>query len=59
MERNPTAYMFAKERQELFEYAHDSLRQAGKCMQKYKNLKRRPLEFKEGDMVLLKLTPQI
>lgn len=28
-------------------------------MHKYENLKQRPLEFEKGDMVLMKLTPQI
>ena len=59
MGRNPTAYKFDKERQELFEYAQASLRKADECVQKYENLKQRPLEFEKGDMVLLKLTPQI
>jgi hypothetical protein len=57
--RSPATYKFAKERQELFEQAQDSLRRAGKRMVKYANQKRRPLEFDVGDRVLLKLTPQI
>ena len=36
---NPDAYKFAKERQELFEYAQDNLRKVGKRMKKYANLK--------------------
>jgi hypothetical protein len=52
-------YRFARERQELFEQAQDSLQRASKRMVKYVNQKRRPLEFDNGDRVLLKLTPQI
>jgi hypothetical protein len=36
---NPDAYKFAQERQELFEYAQDNLRNVGKRMKKYANLK--------------------
>jgi hypothetical protein len=36
---NPDAYKFAKERQELFEYAQDNLRKVGKRMKKYANMK--------------------
>ena len=57
--RSPATYRFAKERQELFKQAQDNLRRAGKRMVKYANKKRRPLEFDVGNMVLLKLTPQI
>ena len=39
--------------------AQDSLRKASKRMQKQANQNRRPLDFNVGDMVLLKLTPQI
>ena len=46
---NPDAYKFAKERQELFEYAQDNLRKVGKHMKKYANMKWRLLEFVEKD----------
>ncbi|OIT08821.1 hypothetical protein A4A49_60772 [Nicotiana attenuata] len=39
--------------------AADCLKVAQKCMKKYADQNRRPLEFKVGDKVLLKLTPQI
>ncbi|OIT29006.1 hypothetical protein A4A49_55337 [Nicotiana attenuata] len=39
--------------------AIDSLQKASKRMKKYVDWNRRPLEFKVGDKVLLKLTPQI
>ncbi|KAK6914907.1 hypothetical protein RJ641_020024 [Dillenia turbinata] len=42
----------------MLEEARDSLSKATRRMEKYAN-KKRPLEFNVGDMVLLKLTPQI
>ena len=55
----PAAFRFARERQDLFEDAVDSLAQAMRRMKRYADLKRRPLSFGVGDKVMLKLTPQI
>ena len=43
----------------MLDEARDSLEKAARCMKKYANRDRRPLEFQVGDRVLLKLTPQI
>ena len=56
---SPAAYKFAKSQQDLVDEARDSLEKANRCMKKYANKGRRPLEFEQGEMVLLKLTPQI
>ena len=56
---SPAAYKFAKSQQDLVDEARDSLEKANRCMNKYANKGRRPLEFEQGEMVLLKLTPQI
>ena len=56
---SPAAYKFAKSRQDLLDEAWDSLEKASRCMKKYANKGKRPLEFEEGEKVLLKLTPQI
>ena len=56
---SPAAYQFAKSRQEFLDEARDSLEKATRRMKKYADKGRRPLEFKEGEKVLLKLTPQI
>ena len=53
------AYKFAKSRQDLLDEARDSLEKANRHMKKYANKGMRPLEFKEGEKVLLNLTPQI
>ena len=53
------AYKFAKSWQDLLDEAKDSLEKASRCMKKYVDKGRRPLEFEQGEMVLLKLTPQI
>lgn len=55
----PAAYRYARARTELLEEARDSLSKAVRRMKKYADAHRRPLAFKVGDMVLLKLTPQI
>ena len=55
----PAAYRFAREKQELIEQAQESLAKAQRRMKKYADQHRRALEFREGDLVLLKLTPQI
>ena len=56
---SPAAYKFAKSRQDLPNEAQDSLEKGSRCMKKYADKGRRPLEFEEGEKVLLKLTPQI
>ena len=56
---SPAAYKFAKTRQDLLDEAQDSLEKASRCMKKYVDKGRRPLEFEEGEKILLKLTPQI
>lgn len=43
----------------MFDKAQDSLHKAARRMKKYADRGRRPLEFKVGDDVMLKLTPQI
>jgi ribosomal protein L21E len=55
----PAAYKFALEKQELIEQARDSLAKAQRRMKKSADASRRSLEFNVGEMVLLKLTPQI
>ncbi|XP_044481390.1 uncharacterized protein LOC123207965 [Mangifera indica] len=55
----PAAYRFAREKTELIEEAMDSLSKAQRRMKKYADKHRRSVEFQEGDMVLLKLTPQM
>ncbi|CAL5371561.1 unnamed protein product [Camellia sinensis] len=57
--RCPAAYRFARAKQDMLDEAQDSLAKASKRMKKYADKGRRPLEFKVGDKVLLKLTPQI
>ena len=54
---NLEAYNFEKTRQDLLDEAQDSLEKASRCMKKYADQGRRPLEFEEGEKVLLKLTP--
>ena len=56
---SPAAYKFAKTQHDLLDEARDSLEKASRCMKKYVDKGRRPLEFEEGEKVLLKLTPQI
>ena len=56
---SPAAYQFAKSRHKFLEEARDSLEKATRRMKKYADKGRRPLEFEEGENVLLKLTPQI
>ncbi|KAH0709457.1 hypothetical protein KY284_010884 [Solanum tuberosum] len=55
----PAAYRVARDRLEMFSEAQDSLRKAQRRMKKYADQHRRSVEFKVGDKVLLKLTPQI
>ena len=56
---NLAAYKFAKTRHDLLDEARDILEKASRCMKKYVDKGRWPLEFEEGEKVLLKLTPQI
>ena len=56
---SPAAYKFVKSRQYLLDEARDNLENATIRMKKYADKGRRPLEFEQGEMVLLKLTPQI
>ena len=51
------AYKFTKSRQDLLYEARDSLEKATRRMKKYADKGRRPLEFAEGEKVMLKLTP--
>ena len=55
----PIVYKFVKTWKDLLDEARDSLEKASRWMKKYANQGRRPLEFEEGEKVLLKLTPQI
>ena len=52
-------YKFAMSRQDLFDEFRDSLEKASRRMKKYADRGRRPLEFEQGEMVLLKQTRQI
>ena len=56
---SPAAYKFSKTQHDLLDEAQDSLEKASRGMKKYVDKGRRPLEFKEGEKVLVKLTPQI
>ncbi|KAK9045165.1 hypothetical protein V6N11_059054 [Hibiscus sabdariffa] len=56
--KSPTAFKIAKSWHEQNELARAALHKAAKRMKKWADKKRRPLEFKEGDLVMLKLLPQ-
>ena len=56
---SPAAYKFAKSRQDLLDEVRDSLEKTSKRMEKYADKGNRPLEFEQGEKVLLKLTPHI
>ena len=56
---SPAVFKFAKSRQDLLYEARDSLEKASRRVKKYVDKGRRPLEFKEEEKVLLKMTPQI
>ena len=58
-EKCPAAYRVARDRLEMSSEAQDSLCKAQRCMKKYADQHRSPVEFNVGDKVLLKLTPQI
>ncbi|XP_050387307.1 uncharacterized protein LOC126803565 [Argentina anserina] len=53
-----TTFKFAKSWHEQIELARAALHKAAKRMKKWANKKRRHVEFKEGDLVLVKLLPQ-
>ena len=56
---SPATYKFAKSRQDFLDEARDNLEKASRRMKKYADKDMRPLEFEQGEKVLLKLTPQI
>jgi len=56
--KSPAAFKFAKSWHEQAELARAYLNKATKRMKKWADKKRRPLEFKEGDLVMVKLLPQ-
>ena len=56
---SPDAYKFAKSWQDFLDEARDRLEKASRRMKKYADKGRRPLEFKQWEKVLLKLTPKI
>ncbi|XP_075092575.1 uncharacterized protein LOC142172786 [Nicotiana tabacum] len=53
------AYRYGWDRQAIIKEATDSLAKAQRRMKKYADKHRRPLEFRVGEKVLLKLTPRI
>ena len=56
--RNPRAFNFTKDWKKTTEIARAYLEKASKRMKKWADQKRRPLEFKAGDLVLIKLRPE-
>lgn len=56
--RSPAAFRFAKDWQEQSDIAKAYLEKAAKRMKKWADMKRRPIEYKEGDLVMVKLQPQ-
>ncbi|KAI5662326.1 hypothetical protein M9H77_21649 [Catharanthus roseus] len=56
--KSPSAFKFAKSWHEQTELARAYLNKASKRMKKWADKKRRPLEFQEGDLVMVKLLPQ-
>lgn len=57
--RSPGAFLMAKEWSEQAEVARAYLTKAAKRMKKWADMKRRPREFTEGDLVMVKLQPHI
>ncbi|CAH9133677.1 unnamed protein product [Cuscuta epithymum] len=55
----PAAVRFARDKQELIEEARDSLALAQARMKRQVDQRRRDVQFQVGDLVMLKLTPQI
>jgi len=56
--KNPQAHNFTKEWRQTVEIARAYLEKASKHMKKWADKKRRPLEFRAGDQVLIKLRPE-
>lgn len=56
--KSPGAFRFAKAWREKLELAKASLANATRKIKKWADLKRRHLEFEEGDLVKVKLIPQ-
>ncbi|KAL0554684.1 hypothetical protein IC582_008611 [Cucumis melo] len=56
--KNPRALNFTKEWKQTNDIARAYLEKASKRMKKWADKKRRPLEFRAGDQVLIKLRPQ-
>ncbi|KAI5652974.1 hypothetical protein M9H77_30161 [Catharanthus roseus] len=56
--KSPSAFKFAKSWHEQTELARAYLNKASKRMKKWADKRRRPLEFQEGDLVMVKLLPQ-
>ncbi|KAL3534955.1 hypothetical protein ACH5RR_003416 [Cinchona calisaya] len=56
---NPATYELAKTWEEEADLARASLQKAAKKMKKWANEKRRFLEFEEGDLVLVKMHPNL
>ena len=55
----PATYDKAKDKAELIKQAKESLEKAARRMKKHADTDRWPLEFQVGDLVLLKLSPQV
>ncbi|TYJ97166.1 reverse transcriptase [Cucumis melo var. makuwa] len=56
--KNPQALNFTKEWKQTNDIARAYLEKASKRMKKWADKKRRPLEFRAGDQVLIKLRPE-
>ncbi|GMP96988.1 hypothetical protein CsSME_00045408 [Camellia sinensis var. sinensis] len=56
--KSPRAYQFAKEWKRNHDITRAYLEKAASKMKKWADEKRRPLEFKAGDQVLVKLNPE-
>ena len=57
--RCPAAYRYVREKQERAEEAKDILAKSVRRMKKWADESRRAVEFDIGDLVMLKLTPQV
>lgn len=55
---SPAAYRFAKGWHEEADLARANLEKAAKKMKKWADQRRKHMEFKEGDLVMVKLLPQ-
>ncbi|CAA0814075.1 Unknown protein [Striga hermonthica] len=55
----PAAYRYARAQHELLVEARDSLAKAQRRMKKYANRGRRDVQFADGDLVLLKVSPKV